>query len=121
MKKGNLKDFIKTIFTPNSDIEYIQQTRRILTRAFVFLIIAVILVTVLNFIKGYILTGILTSFIALVTIIFMDKKVYTFFNGSLSLLTSIFIIISALMILYRKDKRGLHDMMAGSLVIKEKK
>lgn len=65
MKKGNLKDFIKTIFTPNSDIEYIQQTRRILTRAFVFLIIAVILVTVLNFIKGYILTGILTSFIIL--------------------------------------------------------
>lgn len=71
--------------------------------------------------RTFIVQGLLSSFIAIVTILFMDKKVYTLFNGGISLLTSIFIIVCALMILYRKDKCGLHDMMAGTSVIKYEK
>ena len=41
------------------------------------------------------------------------------FNTILNIIESIFVIVSALMILYRKDKRGLHDMMAGTSVIKD--
>lgn len=71
--------------------------------------------------RTFIVQGLLSSFIAIVTILFIDKGFYTYFNGVISLMTSIFIIVSALMILYRKDKRGLHDMMAGSYVLKEEK
>ena len=63
MKSDSIKNVFKIIFTPNTDFEYIQQTKKILTKALIFLDIAVLLVTILNFVKGYIFTGILTSFI----------------------------------------------------------
>ncbi len=63
MKSDSIKNVFKIIFTPNTDFEYIQQTKKILTKALIFLDIAVLLVTILNFVKGYIVTGILTSFI----------------------------------------------------------
>lgn len=71
------------------------------------------------FLRTFIVQGILTSFISLITIIMLSKNVYVMFNMLFSSIISIFVIICAIMVLYRKDKRGLHDMMAGSLVIKD--
>lgn len=71
--------------------------------------------------RTFIIEGLLTSFLSLVTILFLSKNTYIMFNGSLSILFTIFVIVSAIMVLYRKDKRGLHDMMAGSLVVKDEK
>ena len=71
--------------------------------------------------RTFIIEGLLTSFLSLVTILFLSKNAYIMFNGALSILFSIFVIVSAIMVLYRKDKRGLHDIMAGSLVIKDEK
>lgn len=71
--------------------------------------------------RTFIADGLLSSFISIVTILCLGKKVYTLFNGTINILTTIFIVVCALMILYRKDKRGLHDMMAGSSVVIDKK
>ena len=69
--------------------------------------------------RTFIVQGLLSSFIAIMTILFLDRKAYSLFNGGINMITGIFIIVCALMILYRKDKRGLHDIMAGSFVVKE--
>lgn len=68
--------------------------------------------------RTFIIEGIITSFIALVSILLLNKNSYVMFNMSLNSVVSIFVIVSALMILYRKDRRGLHDMMAGTSVVK---
>ena len=49
----------------------------------------------------------------------LPKDLYLGFYSVINVLSSIFIIVCALMVLYRKDRRGLHDMIAGSFVIKE--
>lgn len=72
-------------------------------------------------IRTLIINGLLTSFISIISILFLAKKVYTLFNGTINLLGTLFIVVSAIMVLYRKDKRGLHDMMAGSSVVIDKK
>lgn len=97
MKSDIFKSFIRTIFTPNSDSEYVQQTRTILTRALLFLIIAVSLVTALNFIKGYIFTGILTSIIivALSLCIILNKV-----NVNIRTITLILTILFAIILTF---------------------
>ena len=69
--------------------------------------------------RNFIVFGLLTSFLSLILIIILPKNAYVMFNTILNIIESIFVIVSALMILYRKDKRGLHDMMAGTSVIKD--
>ena len=71
--------------------------------------------------RTFIIEGIITSFISLISIILLNKNTYVLFNTSLNSIVSIFVIVSALMILYRKDRRGLHDMMAGTSVVKIEK
>lgn len=69
--------------------------------------------------RNFIVFGLLTSFISLVSIIILSKNTYVMFNMVLNTLASLFVIICALMVLYRKDKRGLHDIMAGTIVVRD--
>lgn len=71
------------------------------------------------FLRTFITQGILVTFLSLITIVLLPKDIYLSFYSVINVLSSIFIIVCALMVLYRKDRRGLHDMMAGSFVIKE--
>lgn len=71
------------------------------------------------FLRTFITQGILVTFLSLITIVLLPKDLYLGFYSVINVLSSIFIIVCALMVLYRKDRRGLHDMMAGSFVIKE--
>lgn len=71
------------------------------------------------FLRTFITQGILVTFLSLITIVLLPKDIYLGFYSIINVLSSIFIIVCALMVLYRKDRRGLHDMMAGSFVIKE--
>lgn len=71
------------------------------------------------FLRTFITQGILATFLSLITIVLLPKDIYLGFYSVINVLSSIFIIVCALMVLYRKDRRGLHDMMAGSFVIKE--
>lgn len=63
--------------------------------------------------------GILVTFLSLIAIVILDKEIYLNFYTIIYMLSYTFVIICALMVLYRKDRRGLHDMMAKTIVIKE--
>lgn len=71
------------------------------------------------FLRTFIVQGILTTGLSLIGIFVLDKELYMETYFILNSLMSIFVVVCALMVLYRKDRRGLHDMMAGSLVVKE--
>ena len=71
------------------------------------------------FLRTFITQGFLTTGISLISIFILNKEMYMEIYFILNILMSIFIVVCALMILYRKDRRGLHDMIAGSIVIKE--
>lgn len=71
------------------------------------------------FLRTFIVQGILTTGLSLIGILVLDKELYMETYFILNSLMSIFVVVCALMVLYRKDRRGLHDMMAGSLVVKE--
>ena len=69
--------------------------------------------------RTFIVQGILTTTISLLAIFILTKELYMETYVILNSTMSIFVVVCALMVLYRKDRRGLHDMMAGSQVIKE--
>ncbi len=71
------------------------------------------------FLRTFIVQGILTTGLSLIGIFVLNKELYMETYFILNSLMSIFVVVCALMVLYRKDRRGLHDMMAGSLVVKE--
>ena len=72
------------------------------------------------FIRSIFIYQIFLSIIDLIIIYTLNKTNYLSVYGILTWINSIFIIISALFILYRKDKRGLHDIMAKTYVISER-
>ena len=71
-------------------------------------------------VRNIIIQGIFVTLVSLVIINLVSKDIYLEITNSLSILQSLFIVVSALMILYRKDKRGLHDMMARCTVVEER-
>ena len=71
------------------------------------------------FLRTFIVQGILTTGLSLIGIFVLNKELYMETYFILNSLMLIFVVVCALMVLYRKDRRGLHDMMAGSLVVKE--
>lgn len=72
------------------------------------------------FIRSIFIYQILLSILDLIIIYTLSKTDYLSIYGILTWINSIFIIISALFILYRKDKRGLHDFMAKTYVVNER-
>lgn len=72
------------------------------------------------FIRSIFIYQILLSILDLIIIYTLSKTDYLSIYGILTWINSIFIIISALFILYRKDKRGLHDFMAKTYVVSER-
>ena len=63
---------------------------------------------------------ILINAINLILIMLCSQNTYIQLYSILTLLQSMFIIITMLFVLYRKDKRGLHDLIANSCVISER-
>ncbi len=72
------------------------------------------------FIRSIFIYQIILSITDLIIIYTLNKTDYLNVYGILTWINSIFIIISALFILYRKDKRGLHDFMAKTYVVSER-
>lgn len=63
--------------------------------------------------------GILSSTANILFIYLLNKKNYFIAYGLVGFVEFLFILITTIFILYKKDGRGLHDMMANSKVIKE--
>lgn len=70
--------------------------------------------------RTLIIYGILTGVLNLILINLLGKNSYLQIYSILTMMQSIFVITSMLFILYRKDKRGLHDVMAKTSVICER-
>ena len=69
-------------------------------------------------IRGLLIYGIVTTLYSTISINFLDMEK---FNYSVSVISAIesMIIIVILMMLYKKDGRGLHDIIAKTNVIRE--
>lgn len=71
-------------------------------------------------VRSIIIYGILTGILNIIFINIVNKNTYLGIYNIFTIIQSIFIIVSVLFILYRKDKRGLHDLMSKSSVVLEK-
>ena len=77
-----------------------------------------------------ILKGLLRSFIVfsvvsgtccILFLYMFNRDTYVISYSALLSLEAIFTIVTMILVLYKKDGRGLHDMMANTIVIKEKR
>ena len=67
--------------------------------------------------RAMILNGCLTQLLIVILLLFIKSNQYLYTIGVLELLQSTIMLASIIMIIYRKDKRGLHDYICGTKVI----
>lgn len=72
-------------------------------------------------VRSIFIYGIISSLFNVIFISFLDKNLFVSIYSSIGTIEVIVMIVSALMVLYRKDKRGLHDLMAKTSVVEEKR
>ena len=70
--------------------------------------------------RTIIIQNIISLFIA-IALIGINKNIYTTTYLTITEVEGILVLISAIFVLYRKDGRGLHDMIANTMVIKEER
>ena len=73
------------------------------------------------FLRSVFINGILANVLNIVLIYVLDKNNYFWAYTAVTSVIGLFIFISAIMILYKKDRRGLHDMIARTDVVMEGK
>lgn len=71
------------------------------------------------FIRSLFTMSILSGMLNLISLFVFSKNVYLGVYLTFSSIDMIFVLATVICMLYKKDKNGLHDMMAGTLVIKE--
>lgn len=69
------------------------------------------------FIRNSIINGLGYMFLMLLVLYLLPNKMYFIFSSILSFIQLILVITSVSMILYRKDKRGLHDILSTTKVV----
>ncbi len=69
-------------------------------------------------IRAFLINGCLASFLELVFVLLMQKELYFSTLTCIEFVQLLFLISSLFMIIYRKDKRGLHDLICDTKVIK---
>lgn len=72
-------------------------------------------------IRSVIVLGIASTTISLILINIVNKKTYIPCYFTISIIENIFIIVSLILVIFKEDSRGLHDLMAGTMVIKERR
>ena len=69
--------------------------------------------------RTFIVYSILSGTISILLLYIINKQYYFIAYTTLLLLEAIFTLITVMFVLYKKDGRGLHDIMANTVVIKE--
>ena len=69
--------------------------------------------------RTFIILSILSGILCIVFIYIFNSKNYIISYSITLMLEAIFTLTSMMFVLYRKDRRGLHDMMSNTIVIKE--
>ena len=70
-------------------------------------------------VRSLIILGILSTVINLITVSLTNQKTYISSYYIVSTIETIFILVSVILVIFKADGRGLHDIMAGTSVIKE--
>ena len=70
--------------------------------------------------RALIVNSIFFNILAIGAVLFVGKSYYYYAYSGIQLLSSTVFFITVLMILFRKDGRGLHDVIAGTKVIQER-
>ena len=68
-------------------------------------------------IRGLLINLILVNLISIVTILFLDKNMYLTISDIVTKVFSLFYMVSVSMVIFKDDRRGLHDIIAGTKVI----
>ena len=71
--------------------------------------------------RTIIILSILSGLLNIIMLYILNKSNYFISYSILLSFEGIFILISTMLVLYKKDKRGLHDMIANTIVLKDKK
>lgn len=69
--------------------------------------------------RSLLVLNILSGILGIIFIYLLGKSAYFNAYGAVAGIEAIFVIITIMFILYRKDHRGLHDMITNTVVIKE--
>jgi len=69
------------------------------------------------FLRTIVLTGVITNTLNLILLFSLNKGTFITANEYITMITGLIEMTILFMILFRKDKRGLHDMIAGTKVI----
>lgn len=69
--------------------------------------------------RGLIINLVFISILIIGSLLFLGRDYYYYASLVLQIIASIIVITTLLMILFRKDGRGLHDIVAGTKVIQE--
>jgi uncharacterized RDD family membrane protein YckC len=69
--------------------------------------------------RALIINSILINILILGSLLFLGRDYYYYASLVLQVIGSIIIVVTLMMIFFRKDGRGLHDVIAGTKVIQE--
>lgn len=69
--------------------------------------------------RALIINSILINVLIIGSLLFLGRNYYYYASLVLQVIASIIIVVTLFMILFRKDGRGLHDVMAGTKVVQE--
>ena len=69
--------------------------------------------------RALIIDSILTNLFMIAALLFSGRNYYYYASLSLQILSGIIIFVTLMMIFFRKDGRGLHDVVTGTKVIQE--
>ncbi len=72
-------------------------------------------------IRSLFIYGIITNIFNIIFVNLLNYKYFGYINIFITYFEIFFIILCTLMILHKKDGRGLHDLIAGTYVIREEK
>ena len=71
-------------------------------------------------IRGLIINTILINVLSILSILVLNKQIYLKVNDAITYISGIIYIVTFGMILFRDDRRGLHDYLAGTKVVSVK-
>lgn len=71
--------------------------------------------------RSLIILSILSGTLSILFLYLLNKEIYFISYSILLSIEGLFTLITIFFVLYRKDKRGLHDMIANTIVIKNSK
>ena len=70
-------------------------------------------------IRTLIINSIITTIVTLIAVLMVNSESYYIIRTVISTAETLFVLVSSFMILYRKDKLGLQDLMTHTEVVKE--